>query len=205
MGNFRKKVLDLADSRVPYLSKVTFTDKIIKFLFLGLIPRKVTPNQITVFRFVTVPFIIWLLLKDHFLSASILFMFSALSDAIDGALARTTNRITRWGILADPLADKLLVGSVAVILISKFLSWPFAFVIVALELIILASAYYRYKGRVIPAKITGKIKMILQCVGIIFLFFFVLFGTIIWLTLAKITLSLAVVFALLSLIVYKSI
>lgn len=205
MGNFRKKVLDLADSRVPYLSKVTFTDKIIKFLFLGLIPKKVTPNQITVFRFVTVPFIIWLLLKDHFLSASILFMFSALSDAIDGALARTTNRITRWGILADPLADKLLVGSVAVILISKFLSWPFAFVIVALELIILASAYYRYKGRVIPAKITGKIKMILQCVGIIFLFFFVLFGTIIWLTLAKITLSLAVVFALLSLIVYKSI
>jgi CDP-diacylglycerol--glycerol-3-phosphate 3-phosphatidyltransferase len=205
MGNFRKKVLDLADSRVPYLSKVTFTDKIIKFLFLGLIPKKVTPNQITVFRFVTVPFIIWLLLKDHFLSASILFMFSALSDAIDGALARTTNRITRWGILADPLADKLLVGSVAVILISKFLSWPFAFVIVALELIILASAYYRYNGRVIPAKITGKIKMILQCVGIIFLFFFVLFGTIIWLTLAKITLSLAVVFALLSLIVYKSI
>lgn len=205
MGNFRKKVLDLAESRVPYLSKVTFTDKIIKFLFLGLIPKKVTPNQITVFRFLTVPFIIWLLLKDHYLTASILFMFSALSDAIDGALARTTSRITRWGILADPLADKLLVGSVAVILISKVLGWSFAFVIVSLEMVILASAYYRYKGKVVPAKIAGKIKMIMQCVGIIFLFFFVLFGTVIWLTLAKITLSLAVVFALLSLIVYKSI
>ena len=205
MGKFKRKVLDLAESRANALKKVTAIDRVIKVLFLGLLPKSVTPNQITVFRFITIPFIIFFLLRGDYLISSILFMFSALSDAIDGALARTTNQVTRWGILADPLADKLLVGSASVILISRFLYWKLAAIIVFIELMIVASAYYRYKGRVIPAKTTGKIKMILQCVGIIFLFFYVLFGTPVLLVISEIILYLAVVFALLSLLIYKSI
>lgn len=205
MKQFKQKVLTLAESQTKYLAKVTAIDKVMRVLFLGLIPKSVTPNQITVFRFVSIPFIILLLLDGHYLSASIIFMFSALSDALDGALARTTGQVTRWGILADPLADKLLVGSVAIILISNFLNWKLAAVIVLLELLLIGSAYYRYKGKVIPAKITGKIKMIFQCFGIIFLFFFILFGGGFWLILAQATLYLAVVFALLSLLVYRSI
>ncbi len=205
MKKFKEKVLSLADSRVAYLRKVTLIDCALKTLFLGLIPKSVTPNQITVFRFVTIPFIIVLLLDGHYLSATIIFLFSAFSDALDGALARTTGQITRFGILADPLADKLLVGSVSLILISRFLSWHLAFIIVFLEIFTLASAYYRYKGKAVPAKLPAKIKMVLQCVGIIFLFFHILFGGIWWLYLAFGTLSLAVVFALLSLLLYKSI
>lgn len=205
MTKFKEKVLDLAEARAPYLTKVTVIDRAVKLLFLGFIPKGVTPNLITVFRFVSIPFLIILLWDEHYLGASILFLFSAFSDTMDGALARTTGQITRWGILADPLADKLLVGSVALILISRFLSWQFAVLIVVIEIFLVASAYYRYGGKVTPAKTVGKIKMILQCFGIIFLFFHVLFGGIVWLPLAWATLVAAVVFALLSLLIYKSI
>lgn len=205
MPKFKQKVLQLAESRAKALSKVTPIDRVIKFLFLGLLPKSVTPNQITVFRFVTIPFIILLLLVDQNLWAFILFLFSALSDAVDGALARTAGKITRWGILFDPLADKLLVGSVAIILINKYISWQLTFVIVALELFILASAYYRYRGKAIPAKTTGKIKMLLQCFGIIFLFCFVLFGAPFWLMIAEWALYLGVLFAFLSLFIYRSV
>lgn len=205
MAKFKQKVLDLAESRVEALSKITLIDRVIKTLFLGLIPKFVTPNQITVFRFVSIPFIIVLLLDGHYLGATILFLFSAFSDALDGALARTANRITRWGILADPLADKLLIGSVALILIWRFLNWQLALLIVVIEIFTLASAYYRYTGVVMPAKTPAKIKMILQCFGIIFLFFHVIFGGALWLPFAWVTLVVSVVFALLSLLLYKSI
>jgi CDP-diacylglycerol--glycerol-3-phosphate 3-phosphatidyltransferase len=205
MEDFKEKILYIVESKTKYLSKITLIDKVIRFLFLGLVPKFVTPNHITVFRFVSIPFIVTLLVSGHYLSASIIFMFSALSDALDGALARTTGQITRWGILADPLADKLLVGSIAVIFVSRFLSWQLAAVIVFIELLLLSSAYYRYKGKVVPAKTTGKIKMVFQCLGIIFLFFFVLFGGSFWLIFARIALYLAVIFALLSLLIYRSI
>ncbi|MSU55524.1 MAG: CDP-diacylglycerol--glycerol-3-phosphate 3-phosphatidyltransferase [Candidatus Taylorbacteria bacterium] len=205
MPKLKEKILNLAEARMKDLRRVTLIDRILKHLFLGLIPRSVTPNQITVFRFVSIPFIVFLLFKEYYLSAAILFILSSFSDALDGALARTTGQITRWGILADPLADKLLVGSVALILISRFLGWHFALLIVAIEMVTVVSAYYRYAGKVLPAKTVGKIKMILQCFGIIFLFFHVLFGGIIWLALSWIALVTAVVFALLSLLLYKSI
>lgn len=205
MAKFKQKVLDLAESRVEALSNITPIDRILKTLFLGLIPKFVTPNHITVFRFITIPFIIVLLLDSHYLSATIIFLFSAFSDALDGALARTAGQITRWGILADPLADKLLVGSVSLILIWRFLNWQLALLIIVIEIFTLASAYYRYTGVVLPAKTPAKIKMILQCFGIIFLFFHVLFGGALWLLLAWVTLVAAVVFALLSLLLYRSI
>ena len=205
MAKFKQKVLHLAEERAHFLTKVTAIDRAIKLLFLGFIPKGVTPNHITVFRFITIPFLIILLWDGHYLGATILFLFSAFSDAVDGALARTTSQITRWGILADPLADKLLVGSTALILISRFLSWQFALLIVVIEVFMVASAYYRYGGSIVPAKTVGKIKMLLQCFGIIFLFFHVLFGGIVWLPLAWVTLVAAVVFALPRLLIYKSI
>ncbi len=205
MAEFKQKVLDLAESQAHFLAKATFVDRIIQKLFLGLVPKSVTPNHITVFRFVTIPFLVILLWDGHYLGGTILFLFSAFSDAVDGALARTTGQITRWGILADPLADKLLVGSTALILIWRFLNWQLAVLIVVIEVFIVAMSYYRYKGKVVPAKIVGKLKMILQCFGIIFLFFHVLFGGIWWLPLAWLTLVAGVVFALLSLLLYKSI
>lgn len=200
-----ERVLNYSEARAAYFAKVTPIDRFLAKTILRYIPTSITPNQITVFRFISIPFVIFFLLTGQYLTGTIIFMFSALSDMLDGARARTTNHITTWGTICDPLADKLLIGSVAIILVSKFIS-PFLTVgILAVELFLIASAYYRFKGRVVPAKTVGKIKMVLQCLGIIFLLYFVLSGVAVFLVIATYTLYLAVIFALLSLLVYRSV
>ncbi len=199
------RVFNVSESRAKYLAKVTWIDRVVAATILKLVPASVTPNQITLFRFATIPIIITLFLTGRFVAGTALFLFSAFSDMLDGALARTTNHITMWGIICDPLADKLLIGSVSLILVTRYVSGYLALAIVAIELTLMASAYYRYKGRVVPAKLVGKIKMILQCVGIIFILFYVLFSWPGFLIAAKYTLYTAVAFAISSLVVYRSI
>lgn len=193
------------EPRPKYVAKISVIDKVIDKVFLWAFPQSVNPNHITVFRFITIPFIIYFVLFDYYKIAFIIFTFSALSDAIDGAIARTRNKITDWGILFDPFADKLLIGTVGGILIFKFLSPLLAFTIIFFELLLLITSYYRYKGQIVPAKTMGKLKMIFQCIGVLFVFFFLLTGSIIFLTIAACILYLAIFFAVLSLLIYKSI
>ena len=199
------RVIGGDENKQRYLYKPTVSDGLLAKTVLPFIPGYVTPNQITVFRLITIPFLIALLLFQSYALAGVLFAISAFSDAIDGAMARTRKQVTAWGILFDPLADKLLIGSTALTLVATQLSFFLAVTMVSLELALIASSYIRYKGKAVPAKTIGKIKMILQCVGIIFLFSYVLFGGALALTLATGTLYLAVLFALLSLLVYKSV
>jgi CDP-diacylglycerol--glycerol-3-phosphate 3-phosphatidyltransferase len=202
---FLDRFLDVPEAKVTYLTRPTPIDRLIARIFLPFLPASITPTDITKFRLITIPFIALLFALDYYLVGTILFLFSALSDAIDGALARTERKITSWGTLYDPIADKLLIGTVAIIVISKYISAPLAFSIVLLELLLVASAYYRYKGRVVPAKWMGKIKMILQCVGILFLLLFIIFEAPLFLSIGIYTLYVAIVFALLSLLVFRSI
>lgn len=197
------KVFD--NPKPKYIAKVTAIDRFIDNVFLWAFPPSVNPNHITVFRFITIPFIVYFLLVESYKIAFVLFVISAISDAIDGAIARTRNKISDWGIIFDPFADKLLIGSVGGIIIFKFLSPAIAFIIIFLEIILIASSYYRFKGRIIPAKTVGKIKMILQCVGVCFVFLFLLIGSSIFLIIATYILYAAIIFGLLSLFVYRSI
>lgn len=200
-----QKVLNVTESRVRYLSKVTPIDRFFEATLLKLIPEKVTPNQITIFRFICIPFVVILFLAQAYLAGTVLFVLAALSDALDGALARTKNHVTSWGILADPLADKLLIGLTALILITQFIGVELALIIVILELALVFSSYYRYKGKTVPAKTSGKIKMILQCFGLGFLMLYIMVGSPALLLIATYILYLAVLFALLSLFVYRSV
>lgn len=197
------KVFD--EPRPKYIAKVTLIDKIIDACLLWAFPKSVKPNHITVFRFISIPFIVGLLFLEYYNTAFILFIISALSDAIDGAIARTRNEITDWGIVFDPFADKLLIGSVGGILIFTLLNHTLALTIIFLELILIVSSYYRYAGEVVPAKTIGKLKMILQCIGVGFLFLFLLIGGNIFLIIATWILYLAVILAVLSILIYKSI
>jgi CDP-diacylglycerol--glycerol-3-phosphate 3-phosphatidyltransferase len=197
--------MDFPEPRVTYLTKPSFIDRIIEKSFLRLLPKWVTPNQITRLRFFSIPVIAFFFITNQFLIGTILFLIAALSDALDGALARTRDKITSWGMLYDPLADKLLIGVVSTIVVSKYLSSYLALTIVVLELFLVSFAYLRYKGKVVPAKTMGKLKMILQCLGIIFLLFSILLGAPLLMTIAYYTLILAVIFAILSLTVFRSI
>jgi len=188
-------------------TKITIFDKIFAKSFLKLLPKWVTPNHITIFRFLTIPFVILLITIEQHAWGAALFTISAFSDALDGALARTTNQITDWGKMFDPLADKLLIGTVAVILIPKFLSVWLAIVIVTIELIIILSTYYQkhYQDTTIQSEKTGKAKMVFQSVGVGALFVYMALPIPIFIVIAQYTLYVAILFALIQMLVYRSI
>lgn len=185
--------------------KLTIIDRFLSRTFLKLIPLSVTPNQITGFRFLSIPFVLFFFLEGNFSVGTILFIFSAFSDALDGALARTRRQITDWGIVNDPVADKLLIGTVSLVIVAKYLSISIAVTIIFLELCLIMLNYWRHKGKIVQAKLAGKTKMVLQCLGVISLLFFLLFGFPVFLIVAKMCLYLAIFFALISLFVYYSI
>ncbi|MEI7513143.1 MAG: CDP-alcohol phosphatidyltransferase family protein [bacterium] len=189
-------------------AKINFFDRLIANTVLPFVPRTVRPNAVTVFRFICIPFVIYFFLTESYLWGTIIFVLAAFSDALDGAMARVRHQITSDGKFFDPLADKLLIGSASIILISRYISWQLALLIILLELMIISIALYKkrtMKHVVIQAKLSGKIKMVLQCAGIILLLFFILTKMPILLTISTITLWLAIGFAVISMFAYNSI
>jgi len=207
-NKIKAKILPLSVFDKPrrnYVSKITLTDKILASTILKLFPNFVRPNFLTVLRFVSIPFIIFLLINEDYLPGLWLFVISASTDALDGAIARTRHQITDWGMVFDPFADKLLVGSVSLIVISKFISPILASTIVVLEILLIIFAYLRFKGNIVPAKVVGKIKMILQCVGVGLLLLAIVINLPILVLIATYILYLSIIFSLLSLFVFRSI
>lgn len=201
----RLKKLNLVGGKFAYLARVTWIDRALAKVFLPLLPPAITPNAITVFRFISIPIIAYLLITDFKVAGMALFVLAAFSDALDGALARTTNQISKWGIIADPLADKLLITTVAIIAIVKYLGWPIVLVMVGIEILLVVLSYFRYRGKLMPARSMGKIKMILQCVGVGFVLLYGITPAPAILLIGQHLLYGAIFFALLSLFVYRSI
>jgi cardiolipin synthase len=69
------------------------------------------PNFITIARLLSVPLIVWLMIADRFLEATILFILAGISDAADGFLAKRFNASSELGAYLDPVADKALLVS----------------------------------------------------------------------------------------------
>ena len=74
------------------------------------------PNYITIFRFILVPFIVMALLSGYVGAALIGFVIAGVSDGIDGFIARRYNQGSELGAYLDPIADKLLLVSLFVVL-----------------------------------------------------------------------------------------
>lgn len=201
----RLRLLRFSDRKYKYLTEPTRADRLLAVTLLPLIPRSVRPNLLTVFRFVSIPFILWFLITEKDAYALVLFVLSALSDAVDGALARTRYQITGWGIIADPIADKLLIGGIAAVAITKYLNIYLAATIIGIEIVLVAFSFFRYRGQLVPARTVGKIKMILQCVGVGLVLLYTVVPAAPLLSAAAYTLYASVAFALLSLFVYRSI
>ena len=187
--------------------QLTITDKILAKTLLRLIPRWITPNLVSWMRFFSVPFIGYFLLAQNYAVGLPLFLVSAFSDAVDGSLARTRNQVTHFGKLFDPLADKLLIAVAAIILVPHYLGFGIVIVIVTIDLILMISAYvqHRYYRKTIQAENTGKLKMIMQCLGVGILLIYALLGIPLFLTIATYCLYIAIFFALLSLVVYRAV
>ena len=136
------------------------------------VPTVWTPaNVVTMVRMALVPLVVAALLADDGgglrLVAAALFAVAAATDRLDGWLARRRDEVTDWGKLVDPIADKALVGSTLVTLSwLGDLPWWVTVVILVRELGITALRLAVLRYVVIPASRGGKLKTVLQSVGI---------------------------------------
>lgn len=134
------------------------------------------PNKLTLLRIVLIiPFVIFMLLTDYTdwtkWIALILFCAASITDALDGHIARRDNLITNFGKFMDPLADKLLVCSALVCLVSlRMLPTVVCIIIIAREFAISGFRLVAAdNGVVIAAGVWGKLKTISQMAMIIVL------------------------------------
>jgi CDP-diacylglycerol---glycerol-3-phosphate 3-phosphatidyltransferase len=129
------------------------------------------PNALTVLRILAVPVLVVALVDETpngDTIAAIVFALAALTDGLDGYIARRRSEVTTFGKLMDPLADKLLIVAALVSLVSlnRIAAWV-AMVIIARELAVTGlRALAADRGVVISASWLGKLKTLLQVVAI---------------------------------------
>jgi CDP-diacylglycerol--glycerol-3-phosphate 3-phosphatidyltransferase len=184
--------------------KIYFTDRVLAKTLLRLIPKKVLPNYVTAIRLLMVPWVTLFIWLGNYWIGLILFLIASLTDALDGALARTRNQITEWGKLFDPLADKLLICTVVFVLVLKYVDFFTAWVIIIIESIIVVAALLKKRnGTDIQANFWGKIKMILQVAGVAFLLLSLVFNLDALIPVSRGTFYAAIAFAIISFFTYS--
>jgi len=126
------------------------------------------PTALTLSRIVVIPFFIWIT-PSHPISGAIVFSMASLTDYFDGYLARRSGQITNFGIILDPIADKFLVISALIMLVSigTLSVWPAVIIIVREFLVTALRAAALSKNIVIQAEMGGKLKVGAQITGII--------------------------------------
>jgi cardiolipin synthase len=109
------------------------------------------PNLITALRFLLIPVLVLLLVEQRYATAFGVFLLSAISDFADGWIARRWAVRTRFGAIADPVADKLTMLAVTLVLTAQALMplWLAAAIVVR-DLVIVAGAvaFHFVVGRV---------------------------------------------------------
>ena len=129
------------------------------------------PNVLTVLRILLVPVLVVALTtetKNGDTIAAVVFALAAITDGLDGYIARSRKAITTFGKVMDPIADKMLITAALIALVSleRLGAWV-AMVIIAREFAVsslrVAAAQ---QGAIIPASILGKIKTVIQIVAV---------------------------------------
>lgn len=131
------------------------------------------PNALTLLRLCAVPVFVAMVIADRgaSLAAGLLFMAAAFTDFFDGFIARRAGVMSQFGKVVDPLADRLLVGTAAVLLCvfdRRMLGWEFVFVI--WRDVLAAYGFARARRKVLPAvSQTGKLGTALMMGGLAWL------------------------------------
>ncbi len=138
------------------------------------------PNALTLSRIFLIPVFVLVFLEPtpkRSLAAAAVFGLAALTDAVDGYLARRWGTVTRLGKLMDPIADKLLILTALFLLVDfdrndgspRVEAWV-AIVLAGRELVVTGlRAVAAREGIDLTPEMTGKIKMATQVVAILFL------------------------------------
>ncbi len=128
------------------------------------------PNALTVLRVACVPLLAWLLTQGSAparVAATVVFVLAAVTDLVDGAIARRYGLVTTFGKIADPIADKALTG-VALIGLSMLgdLPWWVTVVVLGREIGVTVLRFWVIEHGVIPASRGGKAKTVAQTIAI---------------------------------------
>ena len=176
-------------------------DHLLSRTVLRFIPRSFTPNIITAIRILLTPIVFYFVLYGHYKIGIILFLVTAFTDAMDGSLARTRDQITRFGMMFDPLADKLLIGSMILLIVFDNYSFTLAMTVFAIEVVfIIVATIAKVKFKTVKmANIWGKIKMILQVIAVFLTLAGLLLNTPQFFTFGAWVFGLAIGFAIVSL------
>ena len=130
------------------------------------------PNALTLFRILLVPVLVVALLDttpNGDLVAAIVFAAAAITDGLDGYIARAHKSVTTFGKIMDPIADKLLIAAALITLVSLERVEPWlAMVIIAREFAVSGLRVAAgQQGVVIPASQLGKLKTLIQIAAIL--------------------------------------
>ncbi len=136
------------------------------------------PNLLTWMRILAIPLFVgifyfppsWLSQSDQNLIATIIFTGAAITDWLDGYLARVLNQTSAFGAFLDPVADKLMVAAALIVLVYlSRLDALIAFIIIGREITISALREWMAqigKGKSLAVSFLGKLKTVSQMVAI---------------------------------------
>lgn len=136
------------------------------------------PNYITLSRIFTIPVLIWVLSSHYFsqqtgakeIVAASLFVLAAITDGLDGYLARKRGQVSTIGMLLDPLADKLMITAAFVTLVQfnpRIVPAWIAVVIIGREFLVSGlRSIAAQQGFTIEASELGKFKMLVQIIAV---------------------------------------
>jgi CDP-diacylglycerol---glycerol-3-phosphate 3-phosphatidyltransferase len=144
------------------------------------------PNSITLSRIAAIPLLIWILSSafpfqghghtglrggEQEIIASIVFILAAITDGVDGYLARKRGQITTMGMLLDPLADKLMVSAAFIVLVAynpRIVPPWIAVLVIGREFLVSGlRSIAATEGFTIEASEIGKLKTVIQIVSVV--------------------------------------
>jgi len=173
------------------------------------------PNLITWFRILIIPLIVgvfylpdaWLGMEGKNIAATAMFVFAAVTDWLDGYLARVLNQMSAFGAFLDPVADKLIVvGALIVLLQLGRVEAAIALVIIGREIAISALREWMAKigqAKSVAVAFVGKVKTASQMVAVpLLLYDGVLFGSLNCHWLGTILIYIAAVLTVISMLYY---
>jgi CDP-diacylglycerol--glycerol-3-phosphate 3-phosphatidyltransferase len=126
------------------------------------------PTLLTLSRIILIPFFI-MVAPDHPFLGALIFGIASITDFLDGYVARKTGQITEFGMILDPIADKFLIISALILLVSmeRLSAWIAIIIIVREFLVTGLRAVALSKDIVIPAEMGGKLKTSSQITAIL--------------------------------------
>jgi cardiolipin synthase len=130
------------------------------------------PNQLTLLRMIFLPFIVINLVKHDFKWALALFILAGMSDGLDGLLARTLHQQTLLGQYLDPIADKLLMSTMFLVLsIERMIPWKYTVMVFSrdVSILLIGGVLFMIAGlRDFRPSIFGKANTFAQVAAIFF-------------------------------------